>query len=445
MERKSQSRTVPALLGFVRGLVVRPPCALLLALSLTCPAEAGPGDLDSSFGMGGKVTTDFGGTDDTAAALAIQAKGKIVAAGFSNASGAYDFALARYNHNGTLDDSFGPGGRVTTNFGGDDFALGLAIQADDKIVVAGESATLISADVALARYNADGTLDISFGTGGKVISDFGGTCDFATSVAIQANGKIVVAGSSGATCEGPFDFGLARYNTDGTPDITFGTGGKVTTNFGGSDDQASAVAIQADGKIVAAGFTDASGTHDFALARYNQNGTLDSTFGTGGKVTTDFGGTFDLALDVAIQADSKIVAAGFTDASGTRDFALARYNANGSLDVNFGPGGRVTTNFGGTRDAATGLAIQADDKIVAAGVSNASGARDFALARYNTDGTLDISFGTGGRVTTDFGGGDGGNAVAFEPKGKIVVAGSSNASSTFDFALARYSAGGPSN
>ena len=281
-----------------------------------------------------------------------------------------------------------PGGRVTTNFGGDDFALGLAIQADDKIVVAGESDTLISADVALARYNADGTLDISFGTGGKVISDFGGTCDFATSVAIQANGKIVVAGSSGATCEGPFDFGLARYNTDGTPDITFGTGGKVTT---------------------------------------------------------DFGGTFDLALDVAIQADSKIVAAGFTDASGTRDFALARYNANGSLDVNFGPGGRVTTNFGGTRDQANGLAIQADDKIVAAGVSNASGARDFALARYNTDGTLDISFGTGGRVTTDFGGGDGGNAVAFEPKGKIVVAGSSNASSTFDFALARYSAGGPSN
>ncbi|RNL73939.1 hypothetical protein EBF04_29975 [Streptomyces sp. I6] len=199
---------------------------------------------------------------------------------------------------------------------------------------------------------------------------------------LQADGKIVAAGFS--TAGGTSDFALARYDTNGTLDAAFGTGGLVTTDFGpGSFDQASGVAVQADGKIVAAGLSDTGGLGDFALARYNTNGTLDAAFGTGGLVTTDFGGSTDQAFGVVLQADGKIVAAGSSTTGGTDDFALARYDTNGTLDATFGTGGLVTTDFGpGSFDQAFGVAVQADGKIVAAGLSDTGGTDDFALARY---------------------------------------------------------------
>ncbi|MEV6050381.1 calcium-binding protein [Streptomyces sp. NPDC052107] len=412
--------------------------ALGAALVLFCPgvALAAPGDLDPTFGTGGKVTTDFSGNNDFATAA--QADGKIIAVGQSDAGGGdFDFALARYNLDGSLDTTFGTGGKVTTNFGGVDGARGVAVQTDGKIVVAGFSNT----DFAVARYNTDGSLDTTFNGTGAVTTDFGGGEDVAFGVALQADGKIVAAGSTNAF--GGLDFALARYNLDGSLDTTFGTGGKVVTDFGtGDNDIANGVVVQTDGKIVAAGSGVSGSTLDFALARYNTDGSLDTTFGTGGLVTTDFGGDNDQALGVALQNDGKIVAAGFTNAGGTNDFALARYNTDGSLDTTFGTGGKVITDFGGTIDEAFGVAVQTDGKIVAAGITNAGGTFDFALARYNTNGSLDTTFGTGGKVTTNFGGSDVARGVTLQTDGKIVAAGSSNAGGTTDFALARYLGGG---
>jgi uncharacterized delta-60 repeat protein len=229
---------------------------------------------------------------------------------------------------GTLDISFGTGGRVTTNFidtagiNGGDQSRGMAVQIDGKIVAAGFSSLTGRGDFALARYNRDGTLDASFGIGGTVTTDFAGGVDTALSVAIQADGKIVAAGS--ATINGISDFALARYNRDGTLDASFGAGGTVTTDFAGGADNARSVAVQSDGKIVAAGRAVISGNSDFALARYTSNGTLDASFGTGGTVTTDFAGAGDQAFSVAVQKDGKIVAAGQAIVNGL-DFALARY------------------------------------------------------------------------------------------------------------------------
>ncbi|MFH1140349.1 MAG: delta-60 repeat domain-containing protein, partial [Chloroflexota bacterium] len=261
---------------------------------------------------------------------------------------------------------------------------------------------------ALARCNADGSLDTSFGIGGKMTTDFGDSGDFVGLVAIQSDGKIVAAGQS------DYDFALARFNADGSLDTTFGTSGKVTTDFGG-DDAGESMAIQSDGAIVMVGWSNAGGNADFALARYNANGSLDTSFGTGGKVTTDFGGNSH-GLSVAIQGDGRIVVSGNAVVGSPSDFALARYNANGSLDTTFGAGGKVTTDFGGAGGADSGnsVAIQSDGRIVVAGFSNAGGFNDFALARYNANGILDTTFGTGGKVTTDFEGDDVGSSVAIQ-------------------------------
>jgi len=370
------------------------------------------GDLDPTFGDDGIVTDDIGGGgNDSFKAVALQKDGKIVIAGF--VTDPVNFVVIRLTSEGNFDPAFGTGGIVTTNFGvNDDQAEAVVIQKDGKIVVAGVEDFEGAANFAVARYNSNGSLDVSFGVGGLVTTDFGGS-DEGLAVALQKDGKIVVAGTSNDG--GDFDFALARYNTDGSLDVTFNpTGslpGTVTTDFGDTD-RGNAVAVQKDGKIVVAGASDTGGINDFAVARYNTDGSLDVSFGTGGTVITDFSGNEDFALAVAIQKNGKIVVAG---ASGG-DFALARYNSDGSLDTSFGTGGLVTTS--GTT-AGSAVAIQKDGKIVVAGTSNDG----FAVVRYNTDGSLDTTFGVGGLVTTDLSGNGIGAAVAIQKDGKIVVVG----------------------
>ena len=396
-------------------------------------AQATPGALDTSFGTGGKVTTAIGSSDDDANGVVLQPDGKIVAAGSSYGTND-DFALARYNADGTPDTSFDTDGKVTTALGSNtDVARGVALQPDGKIVAAGDAFISSNYDFALARYNPDGSLDSSFGTGGKVTTPIGSSHAFAYAVALQADGKIVAAGY--AFISSNYDFALARYNADGTPDTSFDSDGKATTEIGSGFNAALGVVLQADGKIVAAGYAFNGSNHDFALARYHANGTLDAGFGAAGTVTTAIGSGNDLANGVALQADGKIVAAG----SSSSDFALARYNTDGSLDAGFGTGGKVTTAIGSSTDEAFALALQADGKIVAAGYSYNGANADFALARYNPDGLLDPGFGTGGKVTTAIGSsGDVANAVALQPDGKIVAAGSISNGTNSDFALARY-------
>jgi uncharacterized delta-60 repeat protein len=406
-------------------------------------ALAAPGDLDRSFGGDGKVTSNFTRGDDVGRALAIQSDGMIVVVG--NA-GSFKFALERLKPDGTLDSTFGTGGKVVTEFvtpppyDPEVVASAVAIQGDGRIVAAGGAGERF----ALARYNADGTLDSTFGEDGKVTTAFPGFpygFPRAYGVAIQADGKIVAGGIIYAT-QGPWygAFALVRYNPDGTLDSSFDEDGRVITEMASGNDSIAAVAIQADGRILAAGKVDASvGDSEFGLARYEPDGTLDSTFGGDGMVTTSFGVAPDGASDLVIQPDGRIVAAGFAGGH-RRQFGLARYNTDGTLDSTFGGDGKVTTNFTAERDAAYGLALQATGKIVAAGRAAGTGGR-FALARYHTDGTLDSTFGGDGKVTTNFTEhDDSAFDVAVQANGRIVAAGR-EAGKGGRFALARYRAG----
>jgi uncharacterized delta-60 repeat protein len=415
---------------------------LALLFAMATPGTTAPGDLDPTFDGDGRVTTDFAGGFDGARGIAIQADGKIVAAGVAicdpcaGPTTIHDFALARYNRDGSLDPTFDGDGKVTTDFSaGADEAFAVAIQADGKIVTGG-SAAISGVDFALARYHPDGSLDPTFDGDGKVTTDYGFGSSQVKALAIQADGKIVAAGYGSST---GFDFFLARYNLNGSLDPTFGGGdGKVTfLGFGSNNNQANGVAIQADAKIVASGCTSCSSSAgNFALARLNPNGSHDGTFDGEGLVTTDFMGGEDQANDVAIQADGKIVVAGFASVSFDKTFALARYNVDGSLDPSFDGDGRATTQFG-SGDRAGEVAIQPDGKIVAAGVACAFcfAGSDFGLARYNIDGSLDTTFSGDGKVMTDFGfANDQASAVALQGDGKIVAAGVADE----EFALARY-------
>jgi uncharacterized delta-60 repeat protein len=406
--------------------------ALILAAAVPASAQAAPGDLDPSFGSGGLVTTDFGGRSDFGLAVAVQPDGKIVTAGNSSAVGVFSVsvALARHNQDGSLDTSFGSGGTVLTSFGGNlSAASDLAIQPDGKIVAVG----IANGNFGVARYNADGTLDSTFGVGGLVMTDFGGF-DQANGVALQPDGKIVVVGPLGGA------LGVARYNPDGSLDATFGSGGKVVTDVGAFSEGAFDVAIAAD-KIGVGGDTAAYpfGDSDFLLLRYNPDGSLDVSFGTGGIATTDFGAS-ETAFGIAL-AGGKIVAAGATKGAGPADFAVARYNADGSLDSNFGSGGTITTDiFGASEDTGNGVVVQPDGSITVAGIVG-SGGTSFAVVRYTSSGALDAGFGSGGKATANFGNPIN-NAfdIAAQPDGKVVVAGGTADFSRgiSDFALARF-------
>ncbi|HYP39472.1 MAG TPA: delta-60 repeat domain-containing protein, partial [Chloroflexia bacterium] len=399
------------------------------------------GSPDMTFGIDGRVGTSFGPGEDRVEAVAIQSDGKIVAAGYTFAdagSGSQNFALARYNVDGALDPTFGTGGMVTTDFGTSrDKGYAIAIGSNGKIVVAGLT-TVDNDDFALARYNPDGSLDGSFGTGGKVRTAFSfGSMDEAYGVAILPDGKIVAAGKSG------FFFGLARYNLNGSLDGNFGTGGMVTTTFAEGDAEATALVIQADGKIVASGHTRSNSDYSVVLARYTTNGDLDTSFDSDGRVVTNFSNTTEVAYALAIQSGGKLVVAGRAGSSGS-DFALARYNPDGSPDGNFGGGGQVTTSLSDGFDTVHGLAVQGDVKIVAAGVAGSQHEIRSGVARYNSDGSLDSSFGTEGKVVISAlrSGASETFAVAIQPDGKILAGGSNGYSYNDSFALARYNPDG---
>ena len=394
------------------------------------------GDLDLTFDSDGKVTTPIQSSTDEVRALAIQSDGKIIAAGRSNGSN-YDFALARYNTNGSLDTSFDTDGKVTTPIGtSTDEIYAIAIQPDGKIVVAGRASIGGNYDFALARYNANGSLDTTFDGDGKVTTTISSSnTDEAYSIAIQPDGKIVVGGRARMS---NYDFAVVRYNSNGSLDTTFDTDGKVTTPIGSRNDDVYAMVIQPDGKIVVAGRSRNSSNYDFALARYNANGSLDTSFDTDGKLVTTIGTSTDEAYALVLQSDGKLVAAGRATIGSTTDFALVRYNSNGSLDTTFDSDGKVTTTIGTTTDEAYALALQNDGKLVAAGRAYNGANYDFALVRYRSNGSLDTGFDTDGKVITTIGTStDEVYALAIQSDRKIVAAGRSLGSNQ-DFALARY-------
>jgi uncharacterized delta-60 repeat protein len=383
---------------------------------------------------------------DYGKSLAVQTDGKIVVAGYAGVGRADQIALVRYNADGSLDTSFNGTGKIITAVGdGDCHGEGLALQSDGKIVVAGYSFNPIGknrAEFTVLRYNADGTLDTGFGESGKVTTEIGRNSDSANSVALQSDGKIVVVGHTFAP--GNNDFAIARYNENGTLDTAFNGTGKATADFSKLD-YGRGVAVQSDGKIVVAGDASHGDGRTFAVARFNVNGTPDLSFNKTGKVTTDFGSSNAEARGVAVQSDGKIVVAGFASTDGTEKSALIRYNPDGTLDTSFGGTGKVLTLVGMSGSNATGIALQNDGKIVSAGyaINNSGRDRDFAIVRYYPHGSLDTSFNGSGKVTTAVNDDDGKcEAVALEKDGKIVAAGAALTVTTSDFAVVRFDADG---
>ena len=403
--------------------------AVLVAASVIAAAlPAARGDLDRTFGSRGKVTTDFGG-NESAWGLAVQPDGKAVVAGTRFDPGpSDDFVLARYTSRGALDPTFDRDGKVTTDFGGrSDGADDVAIQADGRIVAAGSGypAQVRPVDFALARFNRDGSLDASFGDGGKVLTTFEpNSLDGANAVVIQPDGKIVAAGStrSGATRA----FAVARYLPNGSLDASFDGDGLVVTPI--PSGIVFDLAVQRDGKLIAAGWSNPGG-FDIAMARYNPDGRLDSSFdGDGIVVASSFRPASAYASHVLVQPDGKILTGGA---------GLARFNSDGTVDRSFGAGGRAATDLGLVTPV-----LQSDGKIIAAGSSEASGQySDFGVVRLTAGGRIDPTFGRSGKVTTDFRPQDDATDAALLANGKLIVAGYTSAvpfEAPADFAVARY-------
>ncbi|HYV91718.1 MAG TPA: T9SS type A sorting domain-containing protein [Chitinophagales bacterium] len=374
------------------------------------------GDLDSTFGINGTVTTAVC-TNSYASSVALQSDGKIVAAG-----GSWDcITVVRYNSNGSLDSSFGTNGIVTTQPSNQCQTGSVVIQPDGKIISAsGDEFGFI-----LIRYQPNGTIDSSFGTNGVF---FLSGPEYSPSIALQQDSKIVMAGSYFMwVWPHSYWLNLARCDSNGILDTSFFQSNMGT--FDGYNASATCVALQPDGKIVTAGATDSNELFKwcFGIARFNNNGTPDSSFGVNGHVTTAIG-VRAVAYAIVIQSDGKIVAGGYSLDSIFGYFTLVRYKPDGSLDSTFGNDGVVISSI--ENSVVGSLAIQSDGKIVAVGYVSAT----IALVRYNIDGSLDNTFGTNGVVTNGVSTGD---AVVIQPDEKILTAGRSQ----YGFTLIRYLSG----
>ena len=411
---------------------------ILIILS-TSLAAAAAGELDITFHNDGKLTTDYSGGAERAFGMAIQPDGKIVAVGTHAGPGVYDFFLVRYRTDGRRDPAFSNDGIVTTDFGGVEIAGDVVIQPDGKIVVAGYVCNEegFNCDLGVARYLANGNLDTTFSGDGKVIQDYGGGENGSFGgIAIQPDGKIVIAGYMDGVHHR--DMAVYRYNPNGTLDKTFHYDGMVNTGFGpGATDDGYDLAIK-DGKIIVVGTMCKSCVSDYKLTvvRFNSNGTLDTTFNGTGKVSTDFVGN-DVAYSVAILSNDKIVVVGCAYDPVDSKIILARYTPTGSLDTSFHGDGKVIINLALNREECVyDMAIQPDGKIVVSGDVDNGTNRDFALLRFKSFGALDTTFNNIGIVTTDFGGSEEGWAIGIQTDGKIVLGGYTI--QPYDFALARY-------
>lgn len=397
-------------------------CAIL-TLSIYLPNyiySLSPGDLDPTFGTNGVAITNFG-NNATIVKLLTQSDSKVVAAGKISATSS--FALARYNYDGSLDTTFGTGGTVITTPVDPVDARSAALQPDGKIVLVANGQFTNFA----ARYNTDGSLDTSFGNSG-ILSIPVVTAGTIFSMAIQTDSKILIGGEDGG-------FYVARLNNDGTIDTTFGNGSGIV-NY---DNPASAesLAIQSDGKIVVAGgdFT----TNSILIARLNTDGSLDTSFGGTGIVTISISG-LDIALDVQIQPNGKIVAAGTTITNVDLFPCMVRVNSDGSIDNSFGTNGILIVNQ--PTSSFNALGLQNNGKIIGTGDGSPDGGitTDFLMVRVNNDGTLDNTYGNNGIVLSDIGGTGTNSAksVVINPFNNLATAGGFSSNSPRNFTLARY-------
>jgi len=422
--------------------------ALLAVLFPLCAIAQTPGTLDTTFGGTGGVVTAVSpaGGDDRVRAMVLQPDGKIVLGGTCED----DFCLVRYLPNGTLDATFGAAGRVIQNVVGTDNAYAMALQPDGKFVLVGTcipNLTLTSTMCA-ARFTTTGALDVTFGGGGTgwITVDITSGGDVARAVALQGDGKIVMAGvCTGFISPTLQDFCLVRLNSDGTLDTSFNGTGKVVTTFGGSglNQGANAVAVQPDGKIVAAGYCHVGSFDSFCVARYEANGVqLDGTFGSGaGYVTKQLFASYNSrAYAIMLQPNGKMLVGGECGSA----LCMIRYLATGAPDTSFGVNGVVGTAGTTSYEGKTGaLALAPDGTVMHAGWSNPGPGIDYRrIERYAYDGTPPAGFFTPTIIASHYINGEaqGWNAIAMQRDGKVVVASSGAEASGLvgDFLVARY-------
>ncbi len=418
------------------------------------PEGVGTQQIDQLFGKHGGTVSPFGDCEDVAQSVALQSDQKIIVAGQTeDCGGDTQVAVARYQPDGTLDTTFGAAqtGRVRFSMLGGvfDTAYAVSVQAGGKIVIAGKATDAGGrAHFALARLDSGGTLDASFGTGGIVTSAVGGADSGIRALALQGDGKIVVAGFAGTddTDDRNDTYALARYNTSGTLDTTFGTAGMriqpIDASHGG---QVYAMALQPDGRIVITGSaveTSAGGMGKLGLARFEANGVLDTSLGSGGVLVAPIGAGSSTMQALALQQDGKIIVGGSARKPGNTtddDFVVLRYFANGLIDTDFGSDGMAFTAIGTGEDQVNALQVSSSGKIVAAGTAQQENL-DVAVVVYLQNGAPDALFGASGLVRTPIGNGDDeAHAVVLQSDGKIVVAGSAETETSLnDFVVVRY-------
>ncbi len=422
---------------------------LLICLIAIIPSvRALPGDLDSTFGVGGIVTYRLNDFEDTFQGVVVQPDGKIVVTG-KNGNG--KIIVIRYNANGSFDTSFANAGiYVATNITVFASSTAIALQPDGKIVVSGIYA-MTGNDNAylLIRLNTDGSPDTTLGGQGFVITNISAGNDMSRDIAVQPDGKILICGSVNDMGTTGSDIGLVRFLPNGNLDLTFNDSGIVITSITVAE-QGYALKLQTDGKIVVLANSDDENTSTYyqALVRYLADGTLDPEFGTNGIALDNLNGLFFTFGDLAIQSDGNIVTTTSIGNTGTFTFAftVARYYRDGSTDINFGTNGK-TLIISETSNSAQALEIQSNGKIIVVGHTEVpNNGLDILVARLNPNGTLDLTFGNGGRVFTQVAPAplsDFSFDVALQADGKIVVAGKKNLGtlSDFDAILFRYMGG----
>ncbi len=420
--------------------------SFLLSAAMLLPAgtavAAAPGALDPSFGSSGRVTASLPsdvfsvGTD-----VLQQVDGKLVLGGYRSDGSATDMGIARFNSDGSLDTSFSDDGLFAVTFSGGSSRVQAMAMSGNKIVAAGWASNGSNSDFAVRRLSGSGNNDSTFGSGGVVTTAIGVGNDAAYDVIVRSDGRLVAAGYTDTAGANEEDFALVGYTASGALDNSFGSGGKVQTNLGGSD-VAYAMLQQPDGNIVVAGYSaylnNSAVVADFALVRYSSKGVLDNSFSQDGRVTTAFGNAYSVARGLARQRDGKLVAVGCAQSGGQQNLALVRYTSSGTLDSSFGNGGKVLTSVSSGDDCGYSVIQQFDGKLLVAGyAANGGNGDDFMLVRYLPDGTLDTAFGSSGVVTTAVTGGstpDRAYAAIEQADGQVVAAGVSGNK----LALARY-------
>ncbi|MBK7382164.1 MAG: T9SS type A sorting domain-containing protein [Flavobacteriales bacterium] len=420
----------------------------LLAVVLAVSASAQQsGELDLTFSGDGIATIHFPPAgSDLGVCIAVQPDGRIVVGGSTQQQtgvGGIAMALVRLMPDGSLDNSFGTGGRVTTTLGSgstiDDKILGIAVQADGKIIAVGQ--TFVNGggyQAAILRYNSNGTLDNTFSGDGIRVDDIGtGSDDGFFDVAVQSNGSIAVVGTALNTVG--YDAVVARYLTDGVPDNSFSGDGFEILDIGGVENRASGLALQVDGRMVISGEAgDTFGNSEFMLVRFTSGGALDATFGTGGVVVSALTTNADWAYDVAVQADGKIIASGIVaTAAFLGDVGIARYNSDGSLDNSFSGDG-WTNVVNGAYSIARSVVVLPDGRIAGGGIAGDA----LGVVMLLPNGSPDTNFSGDGMVDSQQGNSTYGNAVAIQPDGKLLLVGSSNFGATLDdIVVLRYHTG----